>query len=129
MLLLFSNRCEGGFAMRPVQAAILTLVISCCVFGQTYTINTFAGGGLPVNVPGTSASLHLPVWSGAGFGPVAVDGAGNLFFADDHNAVFRLDGATHTLTLVAGNGTPGFSGDDGPWPTALLVISASLAIL
>ena len=43
--------------MRLFFAAILTLVISSCAFGQTYTIHTFAGGGLPVNIPGTSASL------------------------------------------------------------------------
>ena len=38
-------RYQGGFAMRLFSAAILTLVISCCAFGQTYTIKTFAGGG------------------------------------------------------------------------------------
>jgi hypothetical protein len=55
--------------MRPFAAAILTLVVSCCAVGQTYTIQTFAGGGLPVNIPGTSASLDYP-------SSVAVDGAG-----------------------------------------------------
>jgi hypothetical protein len=57
--------------MRLFSVAILILVISCCGFGQTYTISTFAGGGLPANIAGTSASLRYPA-------SVAVDGAGYL---------------------------------------------------
>src|ERR1035441_4437092 len=98
--------------MRLLSAAILTLVISCCAFGQTYTINTFAGGGLPVNIPGTYASLSP--------GPAAMDGARNLFFAAQNHIVLRLDATTGVLTLVAGNGTPGFSGDNGPATSAQL---------
>ena len=41
--------------MRLLPAAILTVVISCCADGQTYTIQTVAGGVLPENMPGTSA--------------------------------------------------------------------------
>jgi len=79
---------------------------------STYTISTFAGGGLPVNMPGTSASLYGP-------NSVAVDKAGNIFFTDD-NDVLRLDATTGVLTLVAGNGTGGFSGDNGPAASAQL---------
>ena len=35
--------------MRLLPAAFLTLVMSWSSSGQTYTISTFAGGGLPVN--------------------------------------------------------------------------------
>ena len=62
-----------------------------------YTISTVAGGGLPVNIPGTSASLYGPQ-------SVAVDKTGNIFFVD-RNDVLRLDATTGVLTLVAGNGT------------------------
>ena len=68
--------------MRLCSAAVLSLVISCCVFGQTYTIKAFAGGGLPVDIAGTSAILDSQ-------GSVAVDGAGNLFFADRRHVVLR----------------------------------------
>jgi sugar lactone lactonase YvrE len=44
---------------------------------------------------------------------VAADRAGDLFFVDQ-NVVLRLDTATRLLTLYAGNGTTGFSGDNGP---------------
>jgi hypothetical protein len=75
---------QGGFTVRLFSAVMLTLVISCCAFGQTYTIQTFAGGGLPVNIPGTSAGL-------SSLNAVAVDGAGNVFFTDRHHAVLRRD--------------------------------------
>src|ERR1017187_7127279 len=100
--------------MRLFSIAILVLVISCCAFGQTYTINTFAGGALPVNMPGTSASLSYP-------NSVAVDAAGNLFFANfalNQNYVLRLDARTLVLTLVAGTGALGDSGDGGPAASA-----------
>ena len=91
--------------MRLLPAVLLTLVASWSVSGQTYTISTFAGGGLPVNIPGTSASLggaNVPQH-------IAADPAGNVFFVDQ-NTVLKLDATTGILTLVAGNGTTGFSG-------------------
>jgi uncharacterized protein (TIGR03437 family) len=106
--------------MRLLTAAILSLAATCCAFGQTYTINTFAGGALPLNVPGTSGSLDNP-------GSVAVDRSGNLFFAERNNIVLRLDAMTGTLTLVAGNGTPGYSGDNGQATNAQLNEPAGVA--
>jgi hypothetical protein len=73
--------------------------------GVNYIIYAFAGGGLPVNIPGTSANLYAP-------SSVAIDKAGNIFFADLYT-VLRLDATTGVLTLVAGTGIAGFSGDNG----------------
>ena len=98
------------------------MVFSCSAWGQTYTISTFAGGGLPVNIPGTSASLGYDVPQS-----IAADRAGNVFFADQ-NTVLRLDATTGVLTLVAGNGTPGFSGDNGPATSAQLANPEGLAV-
>jgi uncharacterized protein (TIGR03437 family) len=106
--------------MRLVAPVILGLTVSCCAFGQSYTISTFAGGALPVNIPGTSAALNSPT-------AVAVDAAGNVFFADG-DAVFRLDATTGVLTLAAGNGTQGFSGDNGPATGAQLYLPYGLAV-
>jgi hypothetical protein len=81
-----------------------TTLIAVCFFcwnacAQTYSISTVAGGGLPINIPGVSASLSNP----AG---IAVDNNGNAFIADaQENVVLRLDATTGILTLVAGNGT------------------------
>jgi sugar lactone lactonase YvrE len=44
---------------------------------------------------------------------VAVDATGNLFIADYGNNVIRKVGTNGIITTVAGNGTPGFSGDGG----------------
>jgi uncharacterized protein (TIGR03437 family) len=113
LLLLRVIVTQGGLAVRLFFAAVLALPVSCCAFGQTYTIRTFAGGGLPWNIPGTSASFGL-------LNNVAVDSAGNVLFTDRHQAVLRLDAKTGVLTLVAGNGTPGYSGDNGPAISAQL---------
>src|ERR1035438_6520086 len=88
----------------------ISLVGSCSAFGQTYTIKTIAGGAgaLPVNIPGASATIGAP--SG-----VALDAKGNVFIAlHDFHIIVRLDATTGILTLVAGNGLGGFSGDNGP---------------
>jgi uncharacterized protein (TIGR03437 family) len=105
--------------MRIRSVVLLTTILCCSAWGQTYTISTFAGGP-PANIPGTAASL-LTVAS------VAADRAGNVFFAAQ-NAVLRLDGTTGILTPVAGNGTRGFSGDNGPATSAQLNGPAGLAV-
>jgi uncharacterized protein (TIGR03437 family) len=113
--------------MRLFSTAILTLVISSCAFGQTYTINTFAGNGTigysGDNGPATSAQLNQP-WG------VAVDAAGNVYIADTVNNRIRKV-ANGVISTVAGNGTLGYSGDDGPatsaqlsWPEGVAVDSA-----
>jgi trimeric autotransporter adhesin len=108
--------------MRTRAILILTTVLCCSAWGQTYTISTFAGGGLPVNIPATSASLgpDVPQY-------LAADRAGNLFFVA-HSTVLRLDAVTGMVTLVAGNGTPGFSGDDGPAASAQVGGPRGLAV-
>ena len=106
--------------MRLLPAILLTSIILSSAFGQTYTISTFAGGGLPVNIPGTSASLGNPRG-------VAVDSSGNVFFVDQ-NTVLRLDAKTGILTLAAGSGTTGFSGDNGPAASAQLYFPQGLAV-
>ena len=108
--------------MRLLPAVLLASLASCSVFGQTYTISTFAGGGLPVNIPGISACL--PQING-----VAVDPAGNIFMTSGlFHVVLRLDSLTGVLALVAGNGTPGFSGDNGPAAEAQLNFPIGVAL-
>jgi len=94
------------------QLATTFILLSSAVFGQTYTISTLAGGALPINIPGPTASIGIVTG-------VAVDPSGNLFLAGE-SVVLRLDATTGALTLVAGNGTVGFSGDNGPATQAQL---------
>ena len=106
--------------MRLLHCVFLGLAVSCSATAQTYTISTYAGGGLPVNIPGASADL-------GGVSGVAVDGAGNVFFGRLYT-VLRLDAITGILSLAAGNGTQGFSGDNGPAPSAQLRFTTGLAV-
>ena len=101
--------------MRLLTPFFLTLALCASAAGQSYTIRTFAGGALLNNVPATSVRLTQ------GSAGVAVDGAGNTYFAANAwNVVFRVDAATGELTRLAGNGTSGYSGDNGPATSAEL---------
>src|SRR5580658_1051947 len=105
-----------------ILVSVVTLLASITASGQSYTISTFAGGGPlpPNNIAGTSAILYGPQ-------SVAVDKMGNLFFVD-RNDVLRLDATSGVLTLAAGNGTGGFSGDGGPATSAQLFGAAGIAV-
>src|ERR1039458_4153284 len=87
---------------------------SGCAFGQAYTIKTFAGSGVSGytgdNGPAANAQLNYP-WA------VAVDSAGSLYIADTYNQCIRKV-SNGVIVTVAGNGTPGYSGDNGPATSA-----------
>ena len=79
----------------------------------TGTITTYAGGGssLANNIAATSAKL-------ASQDGIAFDSSGNLYIADSRDQrVCKVNRATQILTIVAGTGQSGSSGDGGP-PTA-----------
>ena len=60
------------------------------------------------------APLNIPT-------SVAIDGAGNLYIADTNNNVIReVNLALGTISTVAGNAQPGFSGDGGAATSAML---------
>ena len=87
-------------------------------------IATVAGNGTPAfsgdNGPATSAQLSAPIG-------VAVDSAGNLYIADSSND--RIRKVTNgVITTVAGNGTLGFSGDNGPAISATLNAPNGVAV-
>jgi uncharacterized protein (TIGR03437 family) len=76
----------------------------------------FSGDGGPA----TSASLNDPQG-------VAVDSAGNLYIADEHNNRIRKV-AGGIITTIAGNGSEGFSGDGGPATSATLELPFGVAV-
>jgi sugar lactone lactonase YvrE len=65
------------------------------------TPNTIASVGI-------TSGINLPLG-------MALDSAGNLYFADiGDNVIRKIAADTGTITTVAGNGVAGFSGDGGP---------------
>jgi internalin A len=64
-------------------------------------------------------------------GGVAADGAGNVYIADsDHCLIVKVPTSTTTgnVTVVAGNGTCGYSGDGGPATSAQLFYAEGVAL-
>jgi uncharacterized protein (TIGR03437 family) len=60
---------------------------------------------------------------------LAVDGSGNLYFADlGNNVIRKVAAATGIITTVAGNGSPGYSGDGGPSTSAQLSYPSGVAV-
>jgi len=80
-------------------------------------ISTFAGIGIPGyggdRGPAAAALINGPTG-------LAFDSKGNLYIADRGNAVVRRITSDGTINTVAGKGTPGFSGDNGPATSAEL---------
>jgi uncharacterized protein (TIGR03437 family) len=66
-------------------------------------LNSFSGD----NGPARLAQLDTPTG-------MAMDGAGNLYFADSANNRVRKISADGKIVTVAGNGDPDFTGDYGP---------------
>jgi len=98
-------------SIRKVNAAgIITTVAGNGTAG-------FSGDGGPA----TAAQLDGP-------GGVAVDGSGNLFIADLADSRVRKVDVTGMITTVAGDGTPGFSGDGGSATAAQLAFPFDVAI-
>src|SRR5258708_238454 len=86
--------------------------------GNIYTV---AGGGPANGVSPLSVAIANP-WG------VMADLNGNLYVsASERNQVYKID-ATGILSVVAGNGTAGFSGDQGPASDAQLSSPRGMAI-
>ena len=108
--------------MRFACPTTAMLLAGSSLFAQTYLISTFAGSALPSNVPATSASLGA-------INGISLDAAGNVYIANgQYGRVVSVNPATGVLTLVAGSGAHGFSGDGGPATNALLSFPNAVAV-
>ena len=96
------------------------------VIGANSFITTVAGSGNTTyngdGIFATAAALYTPT-------SVAVDAAGDLFIADQsNNRVREVIKATGLIVTVAGNGTQGYSGDNGPATAAELYYPTGVAV-
>jgi GT2 family glycosyltransferase len=84
--------------------------------------NTGGNGPIGDGGPATSAHLFMP-------SDVAVADNGDIYIADmHHNRVRRVDARTHIIATLAGNGSFGSGGDDGPATEAELAGPAGIAL-
>jgi trimeric autotransporter adhesin len=88
-------------------------------------ISTIAGNGV-LSYAGdgglaTAAQMNTPE-------AVAVDASGNLYIADTVNNVVRQISTKGVITTIAGNGTAGFSGDNGAATSAMLNAPQGVAV-
>jgi uncharacterized protein (TIGR03437 family) len=108
-----------------VQIRTTALVLALCglcafpapaasVSGAVYQLSTVAGSDM-VGDGGTALAAQLDQPEG-----LVVDSAGNLYIADAANDRVRKVSPTGIITTIAGNGHPGFSGDNGPAAAAQL---------
>ncbi len=110
------RRCQSIYA----RAFLLALwgATACSAQGVISTVagtgaNSAAGDGGPA----TNASFHPD--------GLALDGAGNIFIADqNHNRIRKVD-TSGIITTFAGNGNTQFSGDGGPASSATVYIAGN----
>jgi uncharacterized protein (TIGR03437 family) len=109
---------RGTGQQRPHTSALST---------QLYMASTIAGTGLMPGNAGdggaaNAAQLANPL-------ALAIDAKGDYFISDYQNHVIReVVAATGNIVTVAGNGTPGFSGDGGQATQAQFSAATSIAV-
>lgn len=88
-------------------------------------INTVAGNGKTGYAGDGGAALSATLNQPSG---LVVDGAGDIYIADFGNNVIRKVSVSGVITTIAGNGTPGYSGDGGTALSAQLNGPLGLAL-
>jgi trimeric autotransporter adhesin len=88
---------------------------------QNNTINTVAGGA-PFNPVATRQAIPNPTG-------IAEDASGNIYIASQYSYyVYKLNPNTGTLSVFAGTGIFGFTGDGGPATIATLSAPVAVAV-
>ena len=126
---------RNGYEPKPCFAFIATLVLSLFCFVLAFssssaaqaknTIQTVAGGAYPCDlIPAGAATLaDIP-------GPtsMAMDASGNSFIAAANSyCVFKVD-TSGIISVFAGNGIQGYSGDAGPATKANLYLPMAVKV-
>lgn len=92
----------------------LSLCLSFQACAASYSISTVAGSDwVGENVPATSAILLQAEG-------IAADNSGSIYLSDAANHRVRCIAPGGLIRTIAGNGTPGFAGDNGPASAAQL---------
>ena len=86
-------------------------------------MSTLAGTGTPGysadGTAATGATIAMPTG-------VAADASGNVYFAEQNNHIIRKISATGTLSTIAGDRSPSFSGDGGAATAAAIAYPSAI---
>ena len=107
-----------------LTSAIIVAALLANITGSAQKIRTIAGTGSIGYSGDGGQAVHAMV--GGSWG-IALDGNGDLFFADDDNNVIRKIAPSGVITTIAGTATPGYSGDGGPATAARLNYPSGIA--
>ncbi len=113
----------GNLYIADTQNSVIREVAS-----STGIITTVAGNGFPgySGDGGPARSAQLEFW---GPGAIAFDSSGNLYIADTDNQVVRkVTVSSGTISTIAGNGSAGYAGDNGPATSAELNYPVALSV-
>ena len=127
----------------PISSGQVSISITFDALGNCYTTNTYSvlkrdvTTGITTVVAGSldfsfgSSDDNIDALAGGylygGALGVAVDAEGNVYFGNS-NRIRKVDATTRILTTVAGQILPGFTGDGGQGPLALLNSPTDLAL-
>ena len=105
-----------------VPAWVLLLMLLNVGHGHAQVkVTTVAGGFINDGKPATSSALQSPEGG-------RMDGAGNLYIADQFDHRLRKVSTTGVITTIAGTGIAGYSGDGGPAISAKISFPIDVAI-
>ncbi len=122
----YDDSQKKRFSMKALRCAGLSTLFLVLFTGngiaQSYTISTYAGPPLPFNgAQATGQVIDAPY-------SVIPDAAGGYYFSGAQaHRVYRV-ASDGTLTVVAGTGSAGFSGNGGPASSALVNLPRGVAL-
>ena len=102
-------------------AILIAAAVACHAQG---TITTVAGN--PKCCATTEGAAANTVWLPSS-GGITLDKQGNLYIWDTQSSKIRKVNTAGIFTTIAGNGTPGYTGDGGPATAASLFASSSIS--
>ncbi len=115
-------RINGMLASRTSYFPLLLALAAAC---HAQSVITTIAGVDPVFNGSGSPAINVPI----GYVNGVVDGSGNAYFTDPLEHLVLRVSSTGILSVVAGNGIAGYSGDGGPATAAAIAATDPTATI